>query len=339
MVSVCGCSNTVHPVVTPNRLLGMSIDTPNSSMPTQSGLDDATALAMQAGVNAAVVTLTWADLEPQPGLIDLTQLKSKLDYFHGLGHGHGLTCFVGIQVINTVKREVPADLAGTDFAAPAMSSRFHALLDAVRGILTSEDAFLSIGNEVDVYLSHNPAEWAAYQTFYADAVAYVHAAVPGMLVGVTTTFRGYSADSSSQIKSLNSSSDVITLTYYPVGLDQQVAASNSPTTDVPQMLRLADGKPVVIQEAGFPSSAANGSSESMQADFVTNLLNAWRSAGTPMPFLSYFLLYNFDATTCASLTDYYQMQTSPTFATFLCSLGLRHSDGTPKPDWQKFTFN
>ena len=327
----CGGEKST-PSTPTNQLLSILLDTPNSSAPTQAGIDAATSLALGTGAEAVVLTYTWSSLEAQPGQIDLSVMRSSLSYFHG----KGLKCYLGIQVINTVKREVPPDLAITAFNDPVFIARFHALLDAIRPLLTSNDLYLSIGNEVDVYLQANPAEWSTYLAFYDATVQYVHQTTPNIQVGVTTTFGGYSRESVQQVHALNSSSDVVLLTYYPLGTGTQVGSANSPTADLPHMLSLADGKSVVLQEAGYPSGTLNASSEQLQAQFVTSLIAAWRTAGNRMPLLNYFILYDFDAKTCADLDVYYGLQGDSAFISYLCTLGLRRSDGTEKPAWGAF---
>ncbi len=315
-----------------SQTVAMSINTPNSSVPfTSQELDDAVALAQGAGVRGVIATYTWSSLETTPGQIDVSSLQSGLSYYHQ----HGLQVLLGIQVINTVKREVPSDLETVPFDDPQFISRFHALLDAVRATLSGTERYISIGNEVDVYLQAQPNEWAPYTGFYQDAVAYLHSSSPALLVGVTTTFAGYSVASTAEVHTLNAPSDVIILTYYPLQGDSQALPATSPTTDIPLMLKLADGKPIVLQEAGYPSGTPNASSEASQQQFVTSLFQAWRDAGSNLPFLSYFLLYDFDQPTCAALGTYYGSQ-DPAFLSYLCTLGLRHSDGSPKAAWNTF---
>jgi hypothetical protein len=333
LLAGCGGSGNSPsaPAGNSSQIVAMSIDTPNSSAPTIQALDAAVTLAQGAGVRGLIATYTWSALESTPGQIDVSSIQSGLDYYHQ----NGLQILLGIQVINTVKREVPSDLQAVAFDDPVFISRFHALLDAVCGVLSGSEKYISIGNEVDVYLQAQPSEWAAYTAFYADAVAYLHAKSLGLSVGVTTTFGGYSSISTAAVHTLNAPSDAIILTYYPIQGDSQVLSPSSPLTDIPTMLSLAGDKPVVLQEAGYPSGALNGSSEAAQAQFVTDLFQAWRNAGNSLPFLSYFLLYDLDTTTCAELGGYYGTA-DPAFLSYLCSLGLRTSDGTAKPAWSAF---
>ena len=310
----------------------MAIDTPNSSAPYDGQAQDAAvALAQGAGVNGVIMTYTWSSLEPTPGHIDLTGLQAGLAYYRQ----KGMQILLGIQLINTVKREVPSDLETVAFDDPRFIARFHTLLDAVKGALSGSERYVSIGNEVDVYLQSQPAQWPTYTAFYNDAVAYLHATWPGVAVGVTTTFGGYSVESKSAVQTLNAQSDLVILTYYPLQNGTQVQPPTAPATDVPLMLSLAGSKQVVLQEAGYPSGALTDSSEAAQAQFVGNLYQAWHQAGDKMPFLSYFLLYDFDSTTCSSFSTYYGVA-DPAFLSYLCTLGLRRSDGSAKAAWSTF---
>jgi len=313
------------------QTLALTMDTPNSSAPTQAALDEATRLSQDAGVKGTVVMHTWSELEPAPGQFALTGLQSEL----ARHRQNGLQIYLGIQIINTVKRELPADLQSRSFDDPQALSRFHALIDALQPVLSGFEHYLSIGNEVDTYLSNNPAQWTSYLVFYEDALAYLHQKRPSLLVGVTAGLEGYSSTNVNEVAALNTHSDFIALTYYPMQPGAQVRTADAPRTDLPLMVSRAGGRPVVLQEAGFPSGALSGSSEQSEAQFVTAALDAWKAQGNSMPFLSCFLLYDFDASTCAAFDAYYGVN-DPAFTEFLCTLGLRRADGSEKAAWASF---
>lgn len=299
--------------------------------PTTQDFLNAIDLAFSAGVTAATLTYTWSALEPQPQRYALDEVRETIAFYTA----RQADIYLGIQVLNTVKRETPSDLLTVPFDAPQMRARFRALLDRLLPLLNARVKYLSIGNEVNVYLEAHPAEWATYQTFYEDALAYSHQQMPRLLVGVTATYGGASGVSQALLARLNTQSDVVIYTYYPLRENFQVQSPQAPLTDFPTMLTLAAGRPVLLQEVGFPTDPLNGSSEALAAAFVSNTLTAWRAAGASMPFLSYFLLHDLDAATCELLQLYYGLPT-PTFKAYLCSLGLRRMDGSPKPGWDRF---
>jgi hypothetical protein len=99
------------------------------------------------------------------------------------------------------------------------------------------------------------------------------------------------------------------------------------------MLTLAGSHPVVLQEVGYPTSSVLSSSEADQASFITNVFQVWQTHLQQMPFLNYFLLHDLTSTFCASLAQYYGDPNDAAFEAYVCSLGLRHTDGTPKMGW------
>lgn len=313
------------------QTLALSMNPRAVPPPTEQDFLTAIDLALGAGVRGVTLTYPWSALEPQPQRYTLDELRDAIAFFTA----RRVDIYLGIQVINTVRRETPSDLLTVPFDAPQMRARFRALLDRVQPFVTARVKYLAIGNEVNVYLEAHPTEWTPYQTLYEDGLAYAHQRLPGLLVGAVATYAGAIGSSQAQLIRLNTQSDVVMYTYYPLRGDFQVQEPQAPLADFPTMLSLAGGKPVVLQEVGFPSDPLNGSSEALAAAFVSNALTAWRAAGAGMPFLGYFLEHDLDNDTCELLQSYYALP-SRTFKAYLCSLGLRRMDGSPKPSWDRF---
>lgn len=262
----------------------------------------------------------------------MRDLASGVEYF---GNGRKLTLLLGLQVLNTTAKEAPADLQAVAFDSPAMTARFRALLDAVVPVLNGHVKYLSIGNEVDVYLSRT-GEWEAYRRFYEDAATYVRTRFPGVKVGVTTIYGALAGPDGTRIRSLNATSDVWIFTYYPLGSDFHPTGPASVGSAFPAMVAAAGAKPVVVQELGYPSAPLLDSSEQEQADFLANAFPAWAAQGDRIPFVNVFALHDFDPALCLQLASYYGVVGHADFEAFLCSLGLRRADGTPKTAWPVF---
>jgi hypothetical protein len=290
-------------------------------------------LAFDTGARGSVSTWRWRDLESSSGQYHLDEIRTSLNY---LGRFRGFDLLLGIQVLNTTVKETPADLKSFTFDAQQMKNRFHELVNVLLPDINDHVRYISIGNEVDVYLAAHPKEWNAYKDFYDDAVRYLHTVAPLVKIGVTTTFAGASGASRAEVAHLNESSDVFILTYYPLGPQYSVRAPDAPQTDLPRMVELAKPRPLVLQEVGYPSAPGLGSSEDKQAQFVANVFAAWRPAGATIPFLSFFALHDQSGSTCDELTKYYGQPGNSDFKGYLCTLGLRRADGTPKRAWQAF---
>jgi hypothetical protein len=293
---------------------------------------EATGMAFEAGARGAFADWRWSSLESESGVFNLSEPQEDLDF---LGRSQDLTLLIGLQLLNTTEREVPADLADMPFDSPEMQVRFHRLIDVLAPLLDRHVRYLSIGNEVDVYLGAHPGEWDAYGAFLDDASAYVHSIAPWIQIGTTITYGGATGINAAQVETLTSDREILIFTYYPLEAGFRARPPDAPHADFPRMVEMAGGRPVILQEVGYPSSEALGSSERAQAEFVEQAFLAWQSEAEHIPFLNYFLLHDLTAEMCSQLQDYYGLRDAG-FESFLCSLGLRQADGTPKEAWQTF---
>ncbi|HEV7705943.1 MAG TPA: hypothetical protein VGO46_16715 [Gemmatimonadaceae bacterium] len=329
-LAIAACGSDANGPAPAARTLSMSASPRQIPPPTDADFAAAFDLAYGAGARGQLITATWRELEPTAGALNVSALFRQLDYVPG----RMPAIYVGIQLINTVAKEVPDDLADTSFDSPAMRARFHALIDAIAGTMPAPVTYFSIGNEVDGYLQQTN-QWTQYRSFYEDALDYVHQKIPGARVGVTGGFAGLVGATRAQMAALNTRSDVVMLTYYPLGDGFQVGPPTSARADFPAMLAAANGKPVVIQELGYPASPLLGSSDAMQAEFFADAIDEWSTIdAVQMPYVNLFLLHDFTDEECHAFGDYYGIPDNAFFEAYLCTLGLRHADGTPRLAWQ-----
>ncbi len=299
---------------------------PAQSMTPAAALD----LVLAAGGRGQGVDLHWPALEPTPGVYDFTTANKIItDENEGPFRIH-----VAMDVINTTVREVPADLAATAFDdTQQMLPRFTSMLTALLNQYGTKIDSITIGNEVDVYLGAHPTEWQPYATFYGQASALIHSQFPSIRVGVTSTFGGATdATNGPLIAALNSVSDMFMMNYYPLNGDFTPRDPSVVTADFAKILAASQGKPVLLQEVGYPTSTLLGSSEQMQAEFVTNVFSEWMKAGNKIEYLNFFLLHDDSPANCQLIAAQFGV-TDPNFPLFFCSLGLRNSDGTDKQAW------
>jgi hypothetical protein len=287
-------------------------------------------LVLAAGGRGQGVDLHWPAMEPSPGVYDFTTANKIItDENQGPFQIH-----VALDVINTTVREVPADLATTAFNDPLqMLPRFTNMLTALLNQYGTKIDSIAIGNEVDVYLAAHPTEWSAYATFYGQASALIRSKFPSVRVGVTSTFGGATgATNSPLIAGLNSVSDMFMMNYYPLNANYTPLDPSVVSADFVKILVASQGKPILLQEVGYPTSTQLGSSEQMQAQFVINVFSEWMKAGDKIEYLSFFLLHDDTPANCQLIAAQFGV-TDPNFPLFFCSLGLRNSDGTDKLGW------
>lgn len=326
-----GDSVPPSPPPAPRRVLSLSALPKHYPNFTAADLAEARSLVLGAGGRGEFASYGWgSSLERTPNGFTVAQVGAAAASAAASGVTQQL---IGLQVINTVTRDVPSDLTSAAWDSPAMRSRGKALLDQLAAGLQGRVTYLSIGNEVDIHLS-TTGEWAAYKAFLEDVAAYARAKWPGVKVGTTLTFSGAQAHPA-EAAQLTSACDLLIFTYYPLGAGFVPLAPTRPATDLPAMVALAGNRPVVVQEFGYPADAATlGSSEAAQAAFITSGLTTWSSIGAAkMPFLNVFLLHDFDQASVNAFASYYGLPSDAGFKAYLGSLGLRRNDGTPKQAW------
>lgn len=344
VAAACGDGASSPPPPVKPGVLSVSADPRLEPFPTTAQeygtlVDQARKLVHDAGVRGQMTTWTWKELEPTQGTFDANKF-SDVDTSIAYASKLAMVDYVGIQVINTSALEVPPDLASTPLDDPAMQTRFKALLDRVITPHKGAIKYLSIGNEVDAYLRAHPADWPRYKTFYVAMAAYAKSLDPALQVGVTGTTDGALTLSTALLKDLASTSDVVILTYYPLNFDAKgtirVRDPNVVSADLAALLAFAGSRPLVLQEVGYPAAPSLASSEEKQAAFVSNVFAAWKANPGRIPFLNFFLLHDLTSKICSDLASYYGVSGSQDFYDFLCTLGLRKVDGTPRPAWNAF---
>lgn len=326
-----GDSAPASPPPTARRVLSISALPKHYPNFTAADLAEARSLVLGTGGRGEFASYGWGTtLEPTPNGFTVAQVGAATASAAASGVTQQL---IGLQVINTVARNVPPDLTSAAWDSPAMRSRFKVLLDQLGPGLQGRVTYLSIGNEVDVHLAIT-GEWVAYKAFLEDVAAYARDKWPGVKVGTTLTFGGAQAHPA-EAAQLTAACDLLIFTYYPLGAGFVPLAPNRPATDLPAMVALAGNRPVVVQEFGYPADATTlGSSEAAQAAFITSGLAAWASLGAAkMPFLNVFLLHDFDQASVNAFATYYGLPSDAGFKAYLGSLGFRKNDGTPKQAW------
>lgn len=297
---------------------------------------------VEAGVNSIALSFFWSALEPTPGQHDTALLEQYLAILDILN----MKPYFVFQTIDTVKLALPADLLdssgnlaqGRHFDDPAIIARFNALLDTIVPLLADHRGFfISVGNEIDVWLRSHPGEVQPFLNFIEAARAHVQELAPGMGVGATITYSGV-RDRLPLVSQVLAASDAAAFTYYPLNDDFSVRDPAVVADDFAAMVAVAGGKPVLLQEVGYPSGylpeSSNGSSVDKQKSFVENVFRALGEQ-PDIRFMSYFMLADWSTAECDMYTEYYGLAW-PRFHEYLCSLGLYTTAGDPKPGFESF---
>jgi hypothetical protein len=328
-----GCSkngNPTGPGTGAKTYLGLAAN-PDSADPPDS-VASAIFTSIETGVTMWSFAPLWTEIEPDSGAYQTAGIRDPALILNALG----LPVYVNLRVVDTNQLSLPPYLAGVALDSPRYEARLDALVDTLLGTLEGVDVLaVSIGNEVDAYFAAHPGEFPAWQALFARQRARMRARRPGLSVGCCTISpvgnpRAWVGDA------LNADADLRIYTYYPF-LPASDFQHGPPSTLEPDFAAMAAWRPGpaawALQEVGYSSSPANGSSPALQAEFVRRFrATVATSTRSSLLFASWFLYSDLPQNVVDDLLVYYG-GSSPGFTAYLKNLGLRRSDGTPKPAW------
>lgn len=280
---------------------------------------------IRLGLQATTISLKWDEYEAQHG--------KPLDDALGGMFMTGQQPLLTISTLDTVKRRLPADVINEAWDSPLFLKRFDAFIDEIGPKIKGKVPWVSLGNEVDGYLSSHPDEIAAYKRFMAHERQHLKQIDPAIKVGVTVMWGG-TVEHPDVVAAVQENTDIAVFTYYPTQNMKGLPIAKVPT-HFATMLKIAANRPLLLQEIGYPSSAECGSSEATQAQFVHEVFEQMSQHGLQIPLGSFFLESDCTGAQLDLFTGYYGLSNT-TFREFLRTLGLRRADGTPKPAWNTF---
>jgi hypothetical protein len=307
----------------PGPRLGLAMGFPDGA--TEDDFLAAIRTQIRMGLDGAAPNIKWDEFEAQNGksLTDAVGAAKLIDQ----------ELLVTISTIDTVKKRLPVDVAVRDWTSPEMLARWSGFLTKVAQQAAPRTKWISLGNEVNVYLMQHPTEVDGYIKFLAAGRAALKKVNPHLLVGVTVTCTDALKDPE-LARRLQEGMDISVFTYYPMdGL--KALDPNTVPSHFDFMTRSAGSRPLLLQEIGYPASLAVGSSGAKQAEFVRQVFGQIDRYDNRIALASYFMQTDFSSGLMKVFEGYYGIS-DPTFLSFLGSLGLCDNMGKPRPAWAVF---
>ena len=297
--------------------------------------------AMALGVREVSVSLDWSQLEPTVGNDDDT-LPAIIDAFYPLQPGD---IALVLRPLDTPGPRLPADLAGLSFDNPAVITAFENFLTHLHGQLATLNAsgklkWIHVGNEIDASLGSDAARWSEWETFFSAAKARIETLWgTSVVVGSIVQFSALE-DAATRTQYLNflPNLDSAVLTYYPLNADFTTRPPSSVATDFDFVASTIPAKPILLQECGYPSSTVNNSSETLQADFMSAVFNAWDAHRDRINLVDFTWQYDVSEATADQWVIAFGLSGQPgetAFKYYLWTLGLSRYDSTEKPALQR----
>ncbi|MCA9564989.1 MAG: hypothetical protein KC561_15940 [Myxococcales bacterium] len=290
----------------------------------------------RSGATAYELAYPWDQLEGSDGDYDFGGLLALLDTLELAG----MDTYLALTTVDTSVLRLPgrfldpndsgalrADLA---FDSPEIVDALALLMLELAPELVERGCFyVSVGNEVDVWLSAHPDQEFPFAVFAETARVATHIVEPDIAVGVTMTREALANPPLVQL--MASVSDAPALTYYPME-DNAVLPTEIIGAELDAFEALIGGKQYLIQEAGCPAGWPGGviaASPALQRSWIRAVFREAR-ARPRVRFVSWLHLADWSDQQLDEFEAYYGAS-SPAFREFLGTLGVMTSEGLPKP--------
>ncbi len=296
----------------------ISVDVSTQPQSTSFNYDSCFAIGKKLGMTQTGLFQVWTSVETSPLTYNFTIFDIANSYYPAQNMAIDLT----LAPIATNVLEVPSDLTTTAFSSTVMINRFKRLLDSVKVHIPNVTlSSLVIGSEHDVYLSSNTTKWNEYTIFYNAVSAYAKTIWPGLKIATELTFDGM-VNQNSFAQTLNSSSDYIGVSYYPLNANFTVKPISTISIDFATLVGLYPSKPLCFYQYGYPSSTTCNSSDLQQAQFITQTFSTWDFYAGQIKLIDFTWLHDLSPASVSYYSTYYGIS-DPVFLEYLRTLGLR----------------
>jgi len=153
---------------------------------------------------------------------------------------------------------------------------------------------------------------------------------PGLKVASELTFDGI-INYNSFAQTLNTNSDYIGVSYYPLNSNFTVKPVSTIPADFASLVALYPAKKINFYQYGYPSSTVCASSDVQQKQFITQTFTSWDTYASNIHSIDFSWLHDLDTAAVNYYGTYYGI-TLPAFLEFLRTIGLREwaNKGTDK---------
>jgi hypothetical protein len=234
---------------------------------------------------------------------------------------------------------LPADLAGADFATTAVRQAYQNF--TLRVLREIQPRYLGLASEINTYADAYPEDFANFLSLYRETYAAIKAEAPQTQVFVTfqwedlnNLFPGASEGRAAysinwdQVESFEPELDLWVISSYPF---VAFASADEIPADYYTPLLSRTKKPLAVAEGGFTSRPI-GPFRGTPQDQVGYLEALHSQIGERLTFWIYLLLSDFDPDEyAATMRDQGRGQVDIDTLGMFAAVGLRESDGRPKP--------
>ncbi len=286
------------------------------------------------------IATSWSVLEPTLGTFNMAYINGILDVANLYFPANDIAVELQFSPVNVTNLDVPDDLTSTDFNDPVLIDRFKTALDTLFAHIPDLTLSLfNIGNESDIFFGTDEALYSNYKIFLDEVVPYVKSLYNDLHstelnVGTTLTHGALTSDEKKDLcLMLNASLDVVSTTYYPLASNFTMRPPTDVFDDFSDLIDLYSdpAQPIYFVECGYSTSEVCNSSEEQQAEFYTNVFQAWDLHIENIKYLTIFKSTDWSSADVIEIGESFGLD-DPIFLEYLRTLGVRtwEGDGTNK---------
>jgi hypothetical protein len=297
-------------------------------------------LARKLGFRTALVEQTWSKVETgETGL--KWPSREEFSTLHFLEDAGMKPQFrINSPVNHQKKWGIPPDLSEAPFDAVNLQERFTSYVREFVERYGSHDLlYLAIGNQPNLYLSARPDELPAFKDLLRRLRLAIQREHPNVLFGTTFQMRGLFEETSALMRDIAEDLDWVGFRQYVQGRVPFMTEGFRPgkgfVDELLERARGLAGEKGVILTVTMPTSPAAGGSEDLQAEFVTELIDAFRALSWPYLILNWGQLFDRTEDEVRLVgdllyNDFGGLAGLRVFQRYLATGGLFRLDGTPK---------
>ncbi len=289
--------------------------------------------AVHGGISYIYISPKWNEVET-----GRERYKwNDIDYQTAQAAEQDIPIVLHIRPIDTNQRAFPQDLMRKPLDDAELRRRYLKTAEEALRRCRGRARYVLIGNEVDSYFGAHRNEIGPYGAFLDGVISRLREVDPQLQFSLSIGFNGLDM-AEGALRPLYDRCDFFGITYYPLTPDFKARPASVVPGDFQRIIRVAQGRKVLLQEVGFPSSPTNGSSEKLQADMFGAILDAVRREG-PNRFIgiNFCFMSDFSDDLVRSFSAYYNMPGADRFKSFLGTLGMFDKQGRPKAAWGLWT--
>lgn len=287
---------------------------------------------LSAGARAVTLSERWDVLQDETG--EFTARWEELDRIVDL-YPEGSTAFLFSLRVVEGRQDARPEFAQDGWEQRETIMRIEDVVNEVLARYGDKLFYFSLGFQIDAYLSAvQGTERTQFLSFARHVLDYVSAhnqRPDAMRAGVSLSLAALVeslGDEASELQGLLEASDVLMLTHLALDVDFSAAAPERLSAALTELLSMSsgddgNGKDLVLEQVGYPSSELAGATQEQQASFYDNLFSTLRERRERIPFVSVYALNDLSQERCESEASFYSESPNESLQSALCSMGLR----------------